>query len=91
MIFPVLVRNLVAGPLEIDAGEMPVSEQLVQAGLNGQAILVQHILAEYDFIADALRFRMATIGKPIGFLLCTKQALTFFCQCVIELLLQWVY
>lgn len=55
MILPVLVRSLVAGPLEIDAGEMPVSEQLVQAVLNGQAILVQHILAEHDFIADTLR------------------------------------
>lgn len=61
MILPALVRSLVAGPLEIDAGEMPVSEQLVQAVLNGQAILVQHILAEHDFIADTLRLQVVYV------------------------------
>lgn len=47
MILPVLVCGLVAGLLQIDAGEEPASKQLAQTRPDCQDLLVHRILAEH--------------------------------------------
>lgn len=62
MILPVLACGLVAGLLQIDAGEEPASKQLVQTRPDWQALFVHRILAEHDLIADALRAQVVDVS-----------------------------